>query len=246
MVSFDPKTAAIVDKHGKNLLIRSNTLGHEGHFAYHELEKALGINFAHHRFINICMMDCADERKEWSLEFEAFEQNPDIFPEIRYPHFDKGWNPRKLWGTKVKTKHSMRHGAFIWWPISGLRRYVTPPEMMRKETWDFPGLINYMIELFKSPEPTIVAFHCRLGVDRTGVLHAAYLMRNKNYNVEKALCCAGQATWFGYPNTVYSQLLSVYDKMLKERKHNDHGRVSRTNRIRNGHSMEVLPLHHLQ
>lgn len=43
-----------------------------------------------------------------------------------------------------------------------------------------------MREYLKSKKPTIVYMHCSQGVDRTGYVHAAYLMRYYNKPLEEA------------------------------------------------------------
>ena len=51
---------------------------------------------------------------------------------------------------------------------------------------DFPGLIELIVELMGRDEPTVIYLHCRHGLNRTGAVTMAYLMRMHNFSLENA------------------------------------------------------------
>lgn len=207
--TFDPKRVAIVDKTSSSILIRGNLPLIDGKYAYSKIGTALGLDLGQYQqFLSISLIDNTGERDVWAQELQAFGVSPDLFLSKNWPPYlhQPNWDPSKKLGTQLNKSVA---GSIIWWPIEGLPEGTDPTVFLKSPGWDLTGLVNLTASLLKEPK-TAIYFHCMLGADRTGALHAGYLIRHKGLGIEEALSVTSKATVAGAPTMDYQRLARAY------------------------------------
>jgi len=220
MSNINCNNTAIIAKNKTNLLIRCPDLIVDGDVGLDELGDVVKTDLTKYTFIDFCLLNDTSERSTWEAEFVSFcitkQWVDEHFPSDKYPpwFFMKGtWNPKTLYGTQLKASK----GSFAWWPLTGVHDPSDKTEAhnaVAPDGWGFSGCVDYLIELFQTKENTAVAFHCMSGADRTGALHAGYLMRTEGLNASDAIKKATSYVKIGAPNSGYTNLLIVYQRWL--------------------------------
>lgn len=211
MTVFIPARTSIIDQIGQNFLIRGNMpLTSMDDFAFNDIENVVNMNFKNHNFMDICLIDNAGEIKSFEPEIKAFWLSLSSFPS--WPPINKNYDPKILRGGTLVSRNLTRQGNFVWWPIEGIGPNQNPNDFINSG-WNFSGLVDFLISLSKTEKPTAIYFHCMLGADRTGALHAGYMMKSKNMKADKAIeivsnCGAGK------PNSDYINLINKYGEYL--------------------------------
>lgn len=225
-VPFDPKRVAPVvlpGKTSKHTLVRGMLPLIDGDFAYPEIEKALGVDLSGDKFVCVSLIDNTGERGWWTNELAAFKVDPNVYPAANWPPYvhQPNWAPNTLLGTGdlIYGKSFFRQRAhLVWWPIEGLSPIDDPKVFLGKPGWDLGGLVNFLYGMFmnRSTEKTTFYFHCKLGADRTGALHAGLLMKS-GMKVEDAILRVSNATPAGAPNADYLRLIRAYANVVKSK-----------------------------
>jgi hypothetical protein len=203
---FDPNRVAIVDQTAAgNILVRGNLpmVTNSGpdtclpvsqrYFAYNELNRELkkrlgdGFDLNTYETIIMTLIDNESDLNQFTAELQGFGLTPqDIYdaegcssPYKPIVDFCSSWVPSTHFGTTLTTEGASHVANIIWWPIyacgncsanylRGLDKYklIDQPNYLKK-------LLN---ETSSSGKPRLIYFHCMQGTDRTGALHALYLM----------------------------------------------------------------------
>lgn len=216
---FIPARAAVVDKSPQSVLIRGNMplVGPDNRYAYSEIGEAVGVDLSgYKRFISVSLIDNTGERANWERELRSFGADPDAFPAASWPPYlcIAGWNPQLKLGSGLSVGQARVPGSLVWWPIEGLAPGDDPQVFLRKPGWDLVGLTGYLVALYMVPG-SAVFFHCTLGADRTGALHAAYLMARHNLSTDEALGKVAAATAAGAPSVDYQRLAHAYGRLTR-------------------------------
>lgn len=219
-IPFDPKRVSIIHLPGPkspHLLVRGNMpISEDGSFTYSEIETCLNLDFSADRFVSVSLIDNTGERDSWALELQAFQASPNTFPKEEWPpylHHQK-WEPRTLLGsgTLVFGRYKRRKDSHLeWWPIEGMSPTDKPEVFLKAPGWDFSGVVEYLYGLYTNLEEpnTVIYFHCMLGADRTGAVHAGLLVR-AGLDVETALALTSSETTAGPPSPDYQRLIRAY------------------------------------
>jgi len=187
-------------------------VGDDSHYAYDEIAFATGVDLeTYSQFISVSLIDNTGERDAWEHEVSAFGVDPDTFPKKEWPPYlhSDDWNPYLKLGTELVTEWKQITGSLIWWPIEGLPDKVNPNVFLTSPGWDLRGLIDHITSMLNEPG-TAVYVHCALGADRTGAVHAAWLINQQGLDAKTALDEAAQATSAGAPSADYRRLVAAY------------------------------------
>lgn len=187
-----------------------------GHFAYHELTVALGLEVGD-VLVDVSLIDNVDgsERSQWLVEVSAFgidassdfPGGSDIPPQFNQP----GWNPARLLGDEVRMAGGVAPGHLVWWQIEG----GATPDVLGPDprSYNFTGLIEYM-GVLRQTRDAVVYFHCMNGTDRTGAVVAGYAMRWMGMDLAKARSLADRVNAAGKMSPPYEQLVETYARWL--------------------------------
>lgn len=208
---FEANRCAVVDRQGTSILIRGNMPLIDNHYAYDEIASAVNQDLtSFDQFISVSLIDNTGERDIWSSELRAFGINPYDYPASIWPpyqHLRDKWKPGQKLGTQLNGSVS---GSLIWWPIEGLSATEPYPQtFLQSPGWDLSGLVDRIHELLQEPK-TAIYFHCMLGADRTGAVHASYLVKYLNKSIDDALQITTNATAAGAPTMDYQRLARAY------------------------------------
>ncbi len=199
---FDPARLALVDAHvNGNLLIRgnlpmiTNNAGDtclpilERYFAYDAIDAKMktrinGFDLDAYEILDITLIDNQSDRNQFTAEMNAFGLDA-ITCSNEWPPYNNScaWNPEYLFETLLTPG---RHPwGLIWWPIYACGS--TPCNEVDTQTglvsFKFETLSPYLTTLLSGApsgssgkSKRLIYFHCMQGADRTGALHAVYLM----------------------------------------------------------------------
>jgi hypothetical protein len=215
---FEPEKLAIVDENISygNLLIRGNfplNCDTPRAFAYNQLEekmkqlKGSSFNLADYEIILVSLINNAGNLNDLRAEENVFGLNPDSIncqneysdgtPEL-YRCLDKY---RTTPYQNINPNHAPHQ--FYWWPlwICGADNCTTLDTYSACKFKDisenFNTLLNTEPPYSTGKKKRLIYFHCEHGCDRTGAVHAAYLMfkdrNSKLLNLQKAIDKAGEA-----------------------------------------------------
>ena len=162
--------------------------------------------------IDICLLDCVDERDIFVPEIEAFGVHGYRWPSTYWPpYLQAGWMPTTLHGVEV-CDHI---GCLCWWPIQGMAEGDDYPVFLESPGWDLDGCVENITTIVKRKYPeSVIYFHCSSGADRTGALHTCYLLK-QGMGFQKA--CEAADSLVGPPNVDYCRLRTAYDVYLKSK-----------------------------
>jgi len=225
MSDITSNNTAVIAKSNGNLLMRCPNLIESGAIAIDAFQTILQVDLTKYTFIDFCLLNSDSERFVWEVEFTFFgitEQWIDShYPSDKFPpwYFQKDtWNPETLYGTQYEFEKQSHNGSFAWWPLTGVHDPSDKTEAdqaVSPDGWNFSGCVDYLIKLFQTMKNTAVVFHCMSGADRTGALHAGYLMRTAGLGVTDAIDKATSYVKIGKPNVGYTNLLIAYENWLK-------------------------------
>jgi hypothetical protein len=214
---FEASRLALVDTVGNNLVVRGPMplTGPSKLFAYKEISDTLKIDISQYFFRNISLIDNQGEAWAFYPELTAFNVPSGTYPSNYWPpYLQKGWNPPLCLGKGVQVGSRIQTGCMAWWPIEGFPKNESPKVYLERPGWDFSGVVDYVIALSQSPMKTIVYFHCMLGADRTGALHAGYLMKSRSASIAGATTMASTTGSAGAPAQNYLNLIKAYGESL--------------------------------
>jgi len=223
MSNITSNNTAIIAQNKTNLLMRCPNLIEDSAIALDELQTILKTDLTKYTFVDFCLLEDTGERFVWKTEFQSFgiskQWIDDHFPSDKFPpwSYSKIWNPKTFYGTQFKVEGKEHDGSFVWWPLTGVHNPSDKTEAhnaVAPDGWNFSGCVDYLIELFQNKKKTAVAFHCMSGADRTGALHAGYLMKTESLNVTDAVKKATSYVRIGAPSVDYINLLTVYERWL--------------------------------
>lgn len=199
---FNPDRLALVDENSGNgnLLVRGNlpmiTNGpdscplpvNERSFAYDRLNEKMGkiitgFNLDEYEIIDITLIDNQSDKNQFTAELNVYGYTPETLTcGTEWPPYNNScaWDPTKIFETT--------HGAgqhpwgIVWWPIYACGTiHCTSDAAVGLDNFDFKDLPGYLETLLAGAPASgkskrLIYFHCMQGTDRTGALHAAYLM----------------------------------------------------------------------
>jgi hypothetical protein len=220
-MNFDTTRLALVDTVGSNILIRGPEplVGDDKHFALDQISNTLKIDLTEYYIQDICLIDNQGEAWAFYPELTAFSVPSTVYPSTYWPpYLQASWNPPKRLGQSIKSQGKPQRGSLTWWPIEGFPQGESPKVYLGHPGWDFAGVVDYLIGLSKNAEKTAIYFHCMVGADRTGSLHAGYLMKERDASVSGAITVASTCTSAGAPAGNYLNLIRAYGASLGKKK----------------------------
>lgn len=214
---FDPDRVAIVDSTtAGNILVRGNLpmITNSGpktclpvsqrYFAFDELNNELkkrlgdGFDLNTYEIIVMTLIDNESDLNQFTAELHSFGLMPqDIYdaegcstPYKPIVDFCSSWTPSTHFGTTLTTEGVSHTANIIWWPIYACGSCDTnyPRGLDKYKLIDQPTYLKTLLNgTSPSGKPRLIYFHCMQGTDRTGALHALYLMdRDPNLTLPKA------------------------------------------------------------
>jgi hypothetical protein len=216
-MNFDTTRLALVDTVGNNLIIRGPEplYGDNKQFPVDQISSALKIYLDQYFIRDICLIDNQGEAWAFYPELAAFHVPSSAYPSTYWPpYLQQSWHPPVCLGKGVQAGAKIIPGCMTWWPIEGFPKAESPTVYLTSPGWDFSGVVDYVISSSKSPTKTAVYFHCMLGADRTGALHAGYLMKARGASIAQATTITSTATSAGAPAPDYINLINAYGASL--------------------------------
>lgn len=208
MLQFSPELVKVVGKLGPNRLIRGPMpLKADESFAFDEIGQASGLDLTQRTFVDVSLIDCTGEHAFLAAEMAAFGLSapaPSYWPPFLQPDYKPGRGTAATLGG--------RPAEFFWWPIEGIGKDADLTPMLGLPGYNFVGLVERLYQLMHDPNPKAVYIHCMLGADRTGALHAGYLLRMGEplARVMRLVNC----TPAGLPSPDYIRLIEAYASFL--------------------------------
>jgi hypothetical protein len=241
---FDPERLAIVDqKAAGNILVRGNLpmITNSGpdtclpvsqrYFAFNELNSELkkrlgdGFDLNAYEIIVMTLIDNESDLNQFTAELQGFGLTPqNIYdaeacssPYKPIVDFCSSWAPSTHFGTTLTTEGASHAANIIWWPIYACGNCETNylRGLDKYKLIDQPTYLKTLLNgTSLSGKPRLIYFHCMQGTDRTGALHALYMMENDtNLTLPRAFEIIEKATNSKdilRPACVYAELARYY------------------------------------
>ncbi len=199
---FDPARLALVDTHENgNLLVRGNLpmITNDASdtclpildrtFAYASIDAKMktllgDFNLDDYEIIDVTLIDNQSDRNQFTAEMNAFGL-ASIPCGSEWPPYNNScaWDPEQVFATVLPS--GQRPWGLIWWPIyacgtTPCNDTDTQIGLINFKFNDLPGHLSALLAGAPSPESgkskRLIYFHCMQGADRTGALHAVYLL----------------------------------------------------------------------
>ena len=203
------------------------------YFAFNELNSELkkrlgdGFDLNTYEIIIMTLIDNASDIEMFTAELQSFGLTPqDIYdadgcstPYKPIVDFCSSWTPSTHFGTALTTEGSSHTANIIWWPIYACGSENCSDDYLRGldkyKLIDQPAYLKTQLNgISSSGKPCLIYFHCMQGTDRTGALHALYLMgENPNLTLPMAFETAEKSTNSKdilRPACVYANLARYY------------------------------------
>ncbi len=199
---FDPARLALVDTHTNgNLLVRGNLpmITNDASntclpildrtFAYAPIDEKMktligGFNLDDYEIIDVTLIDNQSDRNQFTAEMNTFGL-ASIPCGGEWPPYNNScaWDPEQIFQSTLSA--GQHPWGLIWWPIyaCGSTPCNDTDTQIGLENFKFNDLSGHLGTLLSDPpseasgkSKRLVYFHCMQGADRTGALHAVYLL----------------------------------------------------------------------